>query len=72
MKITQSIDNGNQLLALDLVPRDAHGNKVNPVTCSDRGPDQKGVLELYNIVRAESFHLDLGGLLGQTFICSGL
>ena len=50
MKITQSIDNGNQLLNLDLVPRDEHGNKVNPVTCSDITPDQKGVLELYNIV----------------------
>ena len=50
MKITQSIDNGNQLLSLDLVPRDEHGNKVNPVTCSDITPDQKGVLELYNIV----------------------
>ena len=50
MKITQSIDNGNQLLNLDLVPRDEQGNKVNPVTCSDITPDQKGVLELYNIV----------------------
>ncbi|XP_063679023.1 dedicator of cytokinesis protein 3-like isoform X4 [Bolinopsis microptera] len=56
VKITQSIDNGNQLLSLDLVPRDEHGNKVNPVTCSDISPDQKGVLELYNIHKKVNIH----------------
>ena len=60
VKITQFIDNGNQLLNLDLVPRDEHGNKVNPVTCSDRTPDQKGVLELYSIVSV------IGSVIGST------
>eukprot|EP00116_Pleurobrachia_bachei_P008720 sb/3468982/ len=52
IKITQSIDHGNMLLGLDMVPRDEHGNIVNPICSSDditRSQNSVSVMELYNI-----------------------